>query len=61
MRAQSGGANLTKLERRKIRSLILKICGGCPSSLLNDDDVIPGDSAIGARFPQGVGATILRK
>jgi hypothetical protein len=61
MRAQSGGANLMKLERPEIRSLILKICGGRSSSLLKDDGVIPRDSAIGARFLQGGAATILRK
>jgi hypothetical protein len=61
MRAQSGGANLTKLERAEFRSLILNICGGCRSPLLKDDGVIPDDSAIGARFPQGGPARILRK
>jgi hypothetical protein len=50
-----------KLERGKFRSLILKICGGGRSPLLKDDGVIPSDSAIGARFPQGGFATILHK
>jgi hypothetical protein len=50
-----------KLERGKFRSLILKICGGVHSPLLKDDGVIPSDSAIGARFPQGGFATISRK
>jgi hypothetical protein len=61
MWAQSGGANLMKLERAKFRSLILKICGGGHSPLLNDDGVIPRDSAIGARFRQRGFATIFRK